>query len=318
MGGIMKNVNAFRDFLTQEVNLNQSRIDKLEQKIESIKKLLKNEFSGYQKTEKQGSYAMKTIIKPVKENNEFDADLLIYLDNKDGKEPQDYIQDLFSFFKNNQNYSHMAKRKTRCVTLDYAGDFHLDLVPCIEKGGSTYICNFEENGFEVTDGTGYREWLNSKTSDTNGELKKVTRLMKFMRDHKGNFSVKSILLTTLLGNSVNDIPLGDFTDTPTALLKIMNSLNNFLQEHPQMPIIKNPVLPGENFNRHWDQSKYENFRDKINTYYIKVKDAYYDEDHNSSIKKWQKVFGDKFGKMKENNSRQRLTIIPNEPHSRKW
>ena len=98
----------------------------------------------------------------------------------------------------------------------------------------------------------------------------------------------------------------------------MKSLNNFLLIHPQIPIIKNPVLPSENFNRHWDQSKYENFRDKISIYYDKVRDAYYDEDHNSSIKKWRKVFGEKFGKLNKNNSTSSIIIIPDKPHCRQW
>ena len=69
-----------------------------------------------------------------------------------------------------------------------------------------------------------------------------------------------------------------------------------------MSVIENPVLLGEDFNRHWDQAKYENFCDKISVYYGKMKDAYKDEDHNSSIRKWRKVFGDKFGKIVQNNS----------------
>ena len=100
--------------------------------------------------------------------------------------------------------------KTRCVYIDYAGDFHLDLVPCITLDEECYICNNKENRFEETDGTGYRDWFNEKTRITNGNLKRVTRLLKFLRDHKGNFSVKSILLTTLIGNSVypNDLDGG--------------------------------------------------------------------------------------------------------------
>ena len=311
----MKNTNAFKAFLTDEVNLNQSRIDTLEQKIESIKTLLKDNLDYYRKVEKQGSYAMQTIIKPVKENDEFDADLLIYFSEVEDWEPSDYIQELYDLFKNNGNYSHLVKKKTRCVTLDYSGDFHLDLVPCIEKDDKTFICNFQENKFEETDGTGYRQWLSDKTSYTNGELKRITRLMKYLRDHKDNFSVKSILLTTMLGNSVDSVLQSECTDTPTALLKIISSLNTTLKNNPQMPVIENPVLPGEDFNRHWDQAKYENFCDKISIYYEKMKDAYEDEDHNSSIRKWRKVFGDKFGKIVQNHS---STVTPRKPHSKGW
>lgn len=37
------------------------------------------------------------------------------------------------------------------------------------------------------------------------KLKKTTRLLKYLRDHKSNYTVASILLTTLLGNRINGI-----------------------------------------------------------------------------------------------------------------
>ena len=63
-----------------------------------------------------------------------------------------------------------------------------------------------------------------------------------------------------------------------------------------MPIIYNPVNNEENFNRHWTQEKYENYRSQINKYNDWVNDAYDEEDQKESIKKWQKIFGDEFAK----------------------
>ena len=314
----MKNINVFKGFLTDEVNLNKSRIDTLEQKIESIKTFLKDNLDCYRKVEKQGSYAMQTIIKPVKESDEFDADLLVYCREIEGWEPADYIHKLYDLFKTSDNYSHLAKRKTRFVTLDYSGDFHLDLVPCVENDDGIYICNFQENEFEETDGTGYRQWLSDKTTSTKGELKRITRLLKYLRDHKKNFSVKSILLTTMLGNNIDSILQSEFTDIPTALLKIIDSLDTYLRNNPKMPIIKNPLLPNEDFNRHWNQEKYENICDKISIYNEKIEDAYYEEDRNSSILKWRKVFGGKFGTIIQSNSTPSIAITPRKPYSMGW
>lgn len=314
----MKNINAFKDFLANEVNLNQSRIDTLEQKIESIKTFLKDNLDFYRKVEKQGSYAMQTIIKPVNENNEFDADLLIYCKKIDSYEPADYIKTMYNAFKDNGNYSEIVKRKTRCITLDYSGDFHIDLVPCIEDNDEVFICNYKENNFEKSDGTGYRQWLTEKTNYSNGELKRITRLFKFLRDHKTTFSVKSILLTTLLGSLVENISQSKFSDIPTALLNIMKVLNDYLQSNYQMPIIKNPVLPEEDFNRNWTQELYETFRNKINDYFAMIEEAYNEEDHNASVKKWRKIFGDKFGTLIGNNSNSKVAIIPTKPHSTGW
>ena len=88
------------------------------------------------------------------------------------------------------------------MTIDYAGDFHLDVVPRVTFGGRHYVCNLIDNKFEETDGIGYRDWFNEQNRITGGNLKRVVRLLKYLRDHKNNYSAKSILLTTLAGNTI--------------------------------------------------------------------------------------------------------------------
>lgn len=296
----MEHSTYFGDFLRDEVNLNSSRLAVLKKRVVSVDGFLGENFDPpYEKKENQGSYALETIIKPIRDNDEFDADILIYLEEQQAWEAEDYINEVHKIFKNNGTYTKLVHKKTRCVRLNYAGEFHLDMVPCIERRGGVYICNRETNDFEQSDGTGYREWLNAKNLVTNGKLKKVTRLLKYLRNHKKTFSAKSILLTTLIAQQVYEHDTaGEFASTPLALKVISNRLNQFLQDNITMPTISNPALPSENFNRHWDQDKYENFRNKFNSYNEKINDAYAEDNHNESVKKWRKIFGDKFGKLK--------------------
>ena len=305
----MKHITYFQDFLSEEVNLNKTRLQKLNSSSSAVDTFLSGNLDLYEKTERQGSYGLKTIIKPVG-TREYDADQLLYMTYDEDKEPKDYINNVYDCLKGNDNYKDKVHRRTRCVYIDYAGDFHLDLVPCITQQDwftqeeKYFICNNKENEFELTDGTGYRDWFNEKTKITNGDLKRVTRLLKFLRDHKRNFSVKSILLTTLIGNSVysSDEWGEDFKDIPTSLKTISNRINNFLQANISMPKICNPVLSTESFTRHWDQDKYSNFREKFNIYNDKINNAFDATDHNTSVKKWREVFGDNFGELKDDNS----------------
>ena len=256
----MKHIAFFNKFLREQVNLDQTRIDRLNQSVDAIKQFLSNNLDGYISTEPQGSYALGTIIKPVDSNKEYDADILIIIEYDKTKTPKDYIDDLYQCLKSSRRYAEKTHRRTRCVSLEYVGNFHLDIVPCVvNKNNQTYICNYKEDRFEETDGTSYRDWFNKQNSITNGNLKKVTRLLKYLRDHKKNFTAKSILLTTLIGNTVFSNDEG-FEDLPSALKTVCNRINNFLRTNPKMPEISNPVLPQESFNRHWDQTKYENFR----------------------------------------------------------
>jgi len=205
------------------------------------------------------------------------------------------------------------------VRVAYAGQCHVDLVPCIEAAGVTQICNRETNQFEASDGTGYRDWLNAKNQVTNGELKRVTKLLKHLRDRKGTFTAKSILLTTLLGNAVNDWDSAtDYPDTPTALVLISDRVNQFLQGNPTMPEVANPALLTETFDRHWDNKKYQNFRDKFNDYTQKIQDAYNEPDRNESIRKWRLVFDKEFApqSVQASTIRPRVSgFAPARPHA---
>ena len=325
----MKHVVFFQDFLDQEVNLNKTRLKRLQEHVEAVRDFLSEELDEFEGMERQGSYALKTIIKPVSDNDEYDADVLLYMTPDAEMAPSDYINAVYNCLRSSGTYKDKVHRRTRCVMLDYAGDFHLDVVPCIrDENGNLWICNNKTDEFEATDGTGYRDWFNAKSGMTHGHLKRVTRLLKFLRDHKRTFSVKSILMTTLVGETVEDDCDGtEFKSIPDALKTVVNRLNDFLQSNPLLPVIENPVLPGEDFTRHWDQAKYTNFRAKFDTYTKKINEAYDCKDHDGSIDKWREIFGDKFGKKRSNGPKTNATagivagvgstvIAPRKPYAR--
>jgi hypothetical protein len=296
----------FDAFLRDTVNLNQTRIDLLEERVEAIKEFLYASEYGpiFQRFSAQGSWAHQTIVRPV-DDKEFDADLVVYVYPVAGWSARNYVLELRRVFRESDRYRDMASMKTRCVMINYAGDFHLDVVPIVveaslPKNAPTYwICNRAEDDFERTDGDRYAEWWRRQDALTGGHLKRVTRLLKYVRDVKETFSVKSVLLTTLLGERISEIDPylpATFTDVPTALKTVVGRLDDWLQERPQMPEVHNPALDGESFTREWTQDKYDEFRDKIHDYREWIDDAYDEHDRDESIRKWRRVCGDEFAK----------------------
>ena len=293
-----RRVDDFRQFMSGHVNLNPTRYERLKRSDKAVSDYLAQHLVGFETTERQGSYALRTTIRPVKDSDEFDVDRLVYLEFDETKSAKDYIDDVYQCLKDNGNYADIAQRKTRCITVNYADDFNIDLVPCITLNGSHFICNRKTNGFEPTHGNGYRDWFNQKNRITNGNLKLVTRLLKYLRDHKKSFTAPSILLTTLIGSTVHDWEDDtDFKTIPDALLTVITRLDRYLQSHPIMPDIRNPVLPSETFTRHWDQNKYDRFRDMISSYATRIRAAYEDQDEQSSVRKWRDLFGGGFGSL---------------------
>ena len=284
-------------FLRDEVNLNQSRLDRLETAVGGVNGYLKDNLTGYQKMEKQGSYALDTLIKPVDDNDEYDADIQIVMNPNPNWEAKDYVLAVNRTLAANKTYVDKLRLKTRCVTVDYAGDFHLDVVPRVTIKGKHYVCNRIDNKFEETDGNEYRDWFNEKDRITSGNLKRVVRLLKYLRDHKNTFTAKSILLTTLAGNMIRESDEGtEAVNTVAGTLEtVLSRMDNYLQQHPNIPEIKNPALPTENFNRHWDQRKYSNFRNRIQSYAQTAQRAKAEPSAEKAVKLWRELFGDSFG-----------------------
>lgn len=298
----MKHIETFEYFLSEIVNLNKTRVDVAEGSVETMTKLLKNnELFGpnFINTAPQGSFRQGTIIRPYDPECDFDVDILFEMKTVEGWSAKDYLQKLANEFRKYGRYKDKVdtRGKTRCVTIDYESDFHVDVVPCILRDGKLVIMNKSTDDYERTDGDGYAEWFEKQTSFTGGKyLVEVTRLFKYIRDYKSDFEIKSVVLTTLLGKQVSEAEVIEtsFPDLPTSFKTIVNRLNDFLQANPDMPEICNPALSHENFNRNWDQEKYTKFRERVKFYNDKINEAFNESDVEKSLKQWQEIFGDDF------------------------
>jgi len=294
--------SEFKDFLRDHVNLNETRLNKAEDAAKSVRRFLASNLQGFVNTERQGSLALRTVIKPPRDTTEYDVDMLVLVEHKATWEAADYLDNLYDVLGSGV-YKDKRCNKTRCVMLKYAGDFHMDLVPCIEKSSHKLICNRKENRFEITDGTGYRNWLLEKNSLTNGNLKRCVRLLKYLRDIRVNFTLPSILLTTLTGMTIKN-PLGDrYKSISNTLLSVSSDMREYLELHPTFHEVENPVLPEEKFSRQWDEKKYNNFRKRFLEIAGRIQVAYEESDRDISLTEWKKLFGDEFGpKIKSNSS----------------
>ncbi len=306
----------FKHFFENTVNLNQSRIDDLDARVDAITSFLENDgvFGPiFNDVIAQGSYAHRTIIKPV-QGKEFDADVLLHVEPQAGWQPEDYVNNLCSSFKGSGTYKAIARPKKRCVTIDYHDDFHVDVVPYFEvAGGNHYITNRETNALELTDPEAFNAWLLERNAITKNHLVEVIRLVKYIRDTKG-FSIKSVVLTTLLGERVSEAKVwgdaGYYADMPTTLLHVVSDLDEYLQQNPTLPWIADPSGTGENFGDRWTQEGYASFRDRLHTYAAAIAKAYAEPDAATSVELWQKIFGSGFSPPPATASSANLPAVP--------
>lgn len=300
----MKFAADFETFLADEVNLNQTRLDRLQESVGAIEDFLSDHETfkeGFQELIPAGSWAHRTIIRPVGVNDAFDADVLLPVGLRSGWQAKDYTEQLYAAFRSHGTYKALATRKTRCVRIDYAGQVHIDVVPIAEYQGQYFItnrCDPEQTGkFERSEPAAFTAWVEERERWTHGHFIKVVRLVKYLRDFKGTFGCKSIILKTLLGNQVRELDEagnpGAFADVPSTLVTLMERLAAALPV--VMPAVMDPAGTGDNFSERykadWD---YENFRRRIRDYATRMRAAYDEKDRVAATVQWQSILGDAF------------------------
>lgn len=297
----MKLHEHFKTFLKDHVNLNETRLSLLTASVDAVQSAVRQldwgpKILGF---EEQGSWAHGTIIKP-QSGSSFDADLLVLVEPVPDWTPRDYVNKLATELNLMPAYKDKVRRFSHCATIEYAGERKIDIAPCLvdrQYPGTHEVCNRGSDEFERSEPLAYTDWVTGQNGIAgSNDLKKATRLLKYMRDIKGNFTCPSFLLTTLLGYRVHetDRNSAQFADLPTTLKTLVDRLDDWLQARPDRPEVMNPVFYGDDQAVEWEQAKYVNFRDKVNLYRSWIDDAFDEVDKEESIGKWRRVFGEGF------------------------
>ncbi|MCC5581786.1 nucleotidyltransferase [Microtetraspora sp. AC03309] len=301
----MQLADHFNVLLRDTVNLGRFKLDLLDDRVGAIYRALKaDDKIGSLVLDKipQGSWAHQTIISPVGDN-EFDADFLLLMKEKSewANDPKTYINEVYAALHRHSIYKDMPHmRKCRCVRLVYKNSMHVDIVPYVQLGdGRDVIVNRDANIWENTNPEGFTSWMHTQDNVADGNLRKVIRLFKYLRDHKNSFTgTRSIILTTLLGNRVDPIKKltdpGYYGNVPTALLHIISDLDAYLQANVAKPSVPDPSGSGVTFDHRWDQTTYSYFRDRVHAHAADIKAAYVEPNKETSVRLWRALFGDGF------------------------
>jgi hypothetical protein len=289
-------IREFNVFLRDHVNLNPSRVDTLHSRVSSLDTALEESTLLEDKLEgsliPQGSFAHRTIIKPLS-GNDFDADVLLPMAEKDEWEPKKYTLELKKALDAVPRYAEKTVLGKRCVTIDFANDFHIDVVPFIERAdGLTYITHRTRNEFIRQDPTAFTEWFNEQNNTTNGHLVRVTRLVKWLRD-RSSIDCPSVVLTALLAERVKSFAgIDDYGNVATTFTALLEDLRDYLALHSVPPWVDDRI--GQNLADRLTQTGFDNLKSQLKRWARLAREAL-DAAASESVDKWEKLFGDSFG-----------------------
>ncbi len=289
----------FLDFLSDYVNINDTRLQTARSNIAWVRGVIEraNDFWNILiDTSRQGSLRHGTIIRPIHDTDTFDTDLLVEIDKPADWSYSACINKLWEIFLGSELYrDKVVPDTTRCITINYAGENSIDIVPTFQEDGEYYIANRKVNSRELSDGQWFAEWFDGQNKKTNGHLKRFIRLIKYARNYKNFFDIKSIHLNIIIWKMVDNG--GDYSNLCNCFVSLVNNLQSYLSDkyHIEDLDLINPANANEDmgiWRRNLSDSELYNFKsfiDKLHNIFNR------DLDDEEILKELQHFFWDDFG-----------------------
>lgn len=301
------------------ISLNPTRAKRIQRAVNSVTKFTNADRPLQQYVLgppiRQGSFATNTVVRPLNDSVEYDVDLLLPMDfNRfpDGffnaKRDPDYILPYLQD-RLRTNYSARLERKNKCVRINYAGDFHIDLVPAhVSNGmaGPFEICDRSEGEFVETDPVAYVEWVKNLDNQFGGRFTKGIQMLKRWRDFRcgARNGPSSMHLTVLAGRGLEHFASKrkpDFTWLSSAhsgmeafLWDAANSMRCYLDTGFFGCRLDMPGSVPEDIERTWSDDQQDALRGKLDTFINRAQKALNTNRTDTAVRRWQENFGSSF------------------------
>ncbi|MBI4562826.1 MAG: nucleotidyltransferase [Candidatus Rokubacteria bacterium] len=234
----------------------------------------------------QGSIALQTTVRPRRdtEQAEYDVDLVHEL--KADVEPMALYKAVERRLASHTYYRQILEPKKRCLRLNYAGEFHMDILPAVPdplRGGTCILVPDRElQSWTESNPRGFVHWFNDRAGVVvAGErkaqplpandpayarppLKRAVQLLKRHRDiifGANDAAPRSVVLTTLAGHHYRGEQF-----VVDALLRILDGVMGEIEATPGIMLVANPTNPEEHFSEAWDEESYARFVDFISRF----------------------------------------------------
>jgi hypothetical protein len=281
--------------IAEAIQLDDTRKSRMESAYGAIESLLneddvffaKNDFEIYP----QGSVRIGTTVKPLNEN-EFDLDVVVHIVlNWKEYSPQYIYNQLKRVLQSSETYKNKVVLKNRCIRLDYAGDFHMDILPGCQESilddNRLVVPDRELGDWTSSNPREYANWFLEKSNmikvsllekaysmeslppdefSKKKPLQRAVQLIKMYRDEYfkeiPEMATSSIILTTISGEFYNgEESIYETIDGIIGNIKQKLRLEAWGQNRLK---ILNPVNPDEDFSDKWEDQKepelYEYFK----------------------------------------------------------
>lgn len=274
-------IDDLLDKMAESLQLGKTRYDQMIEHYEAVKAWIEADEQFFKPFKydlyPHGSVRILTTVKPVGKD-EFDLDIALHIKANWGiHTPQRIYDELKRRLNEHSVYRKMLEAKNRCLRLNYAGDFHMDILPGIQENA------WDEDKLRVPDkklGTwvssnprGYAKWFLDRTNlvkisllekamraehlpadnfQNKKPLQRAVQLIKRYRDiyfqYDDTYKTSSIVLTTIAGRFYNgEDSIFDTVDN------IISTIQSQVVGFNSRLKVLNPVNEAEDFTDKWDE-----------------------------------------------------------------
>ena len=270
--------------ICEELQLTPARYDLAVQRYESLNRILDGSGSPFRYYEPeifpQGSMALGTTVAPLSGPHDLDFVLQLSRDHQ-LIDPMKLIRALYEFLHEHGTYGSMTSLKNRCVRIEYADEFYMDVLPACRNGaiGGTCLKVPDRAVRDWTDSNplGYVKWFKQRSKilkidrvldraaplpeqqavaekDT---LQLVVQLLKRWRDRYYSASPGlapiSIVLTTLAGHSyAGERSISQALQSVlSGIITLIDASRQSGQKHLR---VLNPSNEAEDLSERWDSN----------------------------------------------------------------
>jgi hypothetical protein len=268
-----------------ELQLAPARYDRAVERYGTLNSLLESSSSPFQyfrpEIYPQGSMALGTTVAPIS-GKPHDLDFVLQLsrDSTD-VDPMGLIRGLYEFLRQHGTYRPMTTLKNRCVRIEYADEFYMDILPaCLNAavGGTCIrVPDRAAKGWSDSNPRGYIKWFKEKSQMLLVEtlleradpipdqqavahkdvLQLVVQLSKRWRDvhyaEDPELAPISIVLTTLAGHTYRgerSVSLA-LTSMLNGVVELIDASQRAGEKHLR---IFNPSNLAEDLSERWDST----------------------------------------------------------------
>ncbi len=229
----------------------------------------------------QGSFRLGTMVRPFRRGGEFDIDLVCQLLIARERTTQAELKEsVGARLRASAEFRKIVDEHRRCWTLDYPGEFHLDVLPAIPDAegerASILLTDKELRLWQHSNPVGYADWffdrMRQVLDEARGLLAKsagvsieevpqwrvrtpLQRGVQLLKRHRDvHFTCDddrrpvSIIITTLAARAY-----GQERDVESALRALVREMPRHIEYRNGRWWVENPANPAENFADKWNE-----------------------------------------------------------------